>query len=124
MSYNIDSVTIVHASGFGIPSGRLAELVLRHGEDAPESSILCLEWLEEGGAVEEAGVVCPRCFWWHGEGSGGEDLLREVLAAFDGEADLVLIWEGGDSLSGLRLRDHVVARHEVVLSLGAEQERG
>lgn len=133
MSYNIDSVKIVHAKGFTLSLAEREVLRKRFVETSPESSIFDADWPTWGSLgnlpvakrnrVDDVeGVVHVRQFWWHGEGSGSSlDVLARVLAAFDGEADLVLTWAGGDSFSGLRLREHVVTRYEVVLTLGKEQ---
>lgn len=107
MSYNIDSIDVIYSKGFAI-GNRYEELAETLASDLPELSVFYDDWNIDRG------------FWWNGEGSGRSyPLLKEVLASFNGEADLVLTWEGGDSFSGLRLRDHKVTEHEVVMSLGA-----
>ena len=58
---------------------------------------------------------------WRGSGSSYDTLIETVLPAFEGEADLVLTWEDGDSFTGLRLRDRVVTKHKVVMTLGEEE---
>lgn len=106
MSYNIDSIAIIYSKDFAIGS-RYEEMAERYSNDAPEISVFYDDWNIEKG------------FWWNGEGSGRSMIaLMDVLSSFDGEVDLVLTWEGGDSFSGLRLRDHVVTEHEVVQTLG------
>lgn len=126
MSYNIDSVEIVHKHGFCITRTRLTALDDEVGA-RPESSIFDL--LADGPSRGFSSVrgpdgvelICPLQFWWSGEGSGRcTDELEQTLAAFEGDADLVLTWEGGDSHTGLRLRNHKVTKHEVVMALGPE----
>lgn len=110
MSYNIDSVDIIYSKDFEIGTG-YEELAERHAGRLPEISVFYDDW------------NISRGFWWNGEGSGSSyEVLKEVLASFNGEADLVLTWEGGDSFSGLRLRDHKVTEHAVVMTLGDERE--
>jgi hypothetical protein len=116
MSYNIDSVTLIHSKDFSIEEDEYYRLKGKHEDEYPECSIF------DGDAVElRDGRFYIKNFWWSGERSGhSEELLREVLAEFDGEADLILTWEGGDSFTGLRLRDNEVVEHEVVMALGEE----
>lgn len=60
---------------------------------------------------------------WSGDGSGHTfDTLKDVLPFFKGEADLVFIWEGGDSLSGLKVRDGTVTEHRVKYVLGERKK--
>jgi hypothetical protein len=129
VSYNIDSIDIIHRSDdFGIRRSVLFGLELVE-DDMPESNVI--DQLMEVGShtvikdAEDDGrdLLSPKGYglWWYGEGSGrSEDKLKAVLAAFEGEVDLVLTWEGGDTHSGLRLRDGVVTEHEVVMALGEE----
>jgi hypothetical protein len=116
VSYNIDSISIVHSKDFSISEDEYHRLKGKHICEVPECSIF-----DEDAEEFNDGRFFPKYFWWCGEGSGhSEPLLKEVLAAFDGEADLILTWEGGDSHSGLRLRDHRVTEHLVRMSLGKE----
>jgi hypothetical protein len=119
VSYNIDSTEIIYRKGFSIASADFHKLQEQFENEGPEISILncvedCLKPGEEGRLnVEE--------FWWTGSGSGRTyELLKQILAKFDGEADIVLTWEGGDSFDGLRLRDHKVTCHEVIMQFGEE----
>jgi hypothetical protein len=108
VSYNIDSILTIYQSGFGF-GPTYDELAAKHQRDAPTLSVFDNNW----------NVTQP--FWWNGERSGSSfEALLEVLASFEGEIDLVLIWEGGDSIDGLRLRNHKVTRHRVLCSLGEE----
>lgn len=121
MSCNITSIDIVHSNGFGVDLDALHDLAETIIE-RPDASVFDPQW---------ATICCPgrtasyaheiSCVWWSGDWSGHTlGGLIEVLSVFDGEADLVLTWEGGDSHTGLRLRDHKVTRHEVVMALGDE----
>ncbi len=126
MSYNIDSVEVIDSHGFCITLAKL-EAIKPDECDMPEGNVF--DMVDEGHHVEKfkgpdgSGVqlICLSGFWWYGEGSGrAEDTLIEVLSHFDGRADLLLTWEGGDCHSGLRLRDGKVTKHEVVFALGDE----
>jgi hypothetical protein len=68
-------------------------------------------------------------FPWGGAGSGwatqsthGKSTLEKILAKTKGDADIVLTWEGGDSHSGVRVRDGKITWHEVVMALGEEEK--
>jgi hypothetical protein len=116
VSYNIDSISIVHSEDFSISENEYHRLKGKHICEVPECSVF-----DEDAEEIRDGRFYPRHFWWCGDGSGHtEPILREVLSAFDGEADLVITWEGGDSFSGLRLRNHKVTEHEIDMRLGDE----
>lgn len=121
MSYNISHIEIVNSKDFSISKARYLELRMEFEDerdgDRPESNIFDKGWLKH--ACEERDErLYPKRIWWGSDGSGSlEHVLREVLAEFDGEADLVLTWEGGDSISGLKLRDHKVTEAEVSMGL-------
>lgn len=121
MAYNIDTITILKSDGFAIPRPRWEELVEKHSNEVPESSVLDDDFPKRC-CEEHRGLLFVNSFPFHGEGSGSAiDLLVEtILPAFLGSADLLLIWEGGDSTSGLRLLNGKVTRHEVVSALGKE----
>ncbi len=118
MSYNIDSIDIIAADGFCIPRPKLAALVSEFGDELPECSVLHPEMTKDWD--EFRGMLFPKRFDWYGEGSGGtfETLRDKVLPAFLGSADLLLVWEGGDSQSGLRLVNGIVTEHEITFALG------
>jgi hypothetical protein len=126
MSYNIDSIEIIASDGFRISRAKYDELkeAFEDSEKLPESSCFDDDWVTV--CTKEVGDhIYPKHFWWQGEFSGRthETLYDEVLPQFEGEADLVLIWEGGDGINGLRLRDGKVTEHEVVQTLGKEIQR-
>lgn len=110
MSYNIDSILTIYENSFGF-GPTFDDLAEKHQSVAPENSVFDDDW----------NVTQP--FAWCGEGSESSfDVLLEVLASFEGQVDLVLIWEGGDLIDGLRLRNHKVTRHRVLCSLGEQIE--
>ncbi len=128
MSYNIDSIEIVHNRNFCIGKIRYDHLkAVTDWDEIPEGSIFEDGWVDQCTEVVLEGKlglnIYPKRWWWLGERSGHTiDSLKETLGYFDGEADLVLTWEGGDSHTGLRLRDGAVTEHEVVMRLGEECE--
>ena len=111
MSYNIDSVETVYSKDFEI-GPTFEEMAAKYADAAPEISVFRDDWNIRYG------------FAWSGIGSGmraAQEALPEVLSSFNGEVDLILTWEGGDSFSGLRLRNHKVTKHDVVMTLGKEK---
>lgn len=72
----------------------------------------------EGNLHEQLGVD-P---YFDGEGSGRNfHVFLEILQSTSGNADILLIWEDGDSFSGLRVRDGSVEEKEVYFSLDAPE---
>ena len=73
----------------------------------------CLE--DYGGGKETVEVSNVE---WYGERSGVTyDTYLKALALTRGWAEIVVVWEGGDELDGLRVMEGKVTRHEVKISL-------
>jgi len=138
MSYNVDSAEIISgkltisASAYhqwkddeGLP-----EISPFDGLDASFFTRKCKNGHDSGGkkfcgdcgaeAQEGPATVEITSFHWGGCGSGHAyyDALPRFLAALEGSADLVFVWEGGDSISGVRVENGKVVEHEVVQTLG------
>lgn len=117
MSYNINSTEILSGSLSMKASKVLAWRARRR--DLPE---LCpLDDLPGNGALlQDLNADIPlQKFWWSGEFSGhAYDLLAEFVADVQGEADILFTWEGGDSFSGIRIKDGKFTEHKVVMALG------
>lgn len=114
----IQHIEIVSSQGFSISEINLASLYETYGHSQlPEVNVL--DQYISRPAVSGR-VHIDDGFWWCGMFSGESfGVLREMLGCFDGEADLITIWKHGD-LRGLRLRDHNVTEHEVIMALGEE----
>lgn len=114
MSYNIDSVQIV--TGFLTIESSLARKFAKDKgkyemSQVPEDNFLDDVLIDDG----EIKIDNPE---WSGEGSGRSfDLFKEVLGLTKGTADLVLTWEGGDSITGLRITDGLVEEKKVRMVL-------
>lgn len=107
MSYNIDTVDYIGEGRLTIDSKIGLAFAKKHQDRLPESHLF--EDLED----DEGTVVIenPR---WCSEGSGYRfDLFKAALALTKGEADLVLVWEGGDSTTGLRVVNGEVTEKKV-----------
>lgn len=109
MSYNIDNIDV---------TGTL--ICTQEGKD--EFLKDCPEGFEECSFKKVKDL--PGFFkvivsdWIH-DGSGyGYDRLKECLKLTTGEADLILIWEGGDTVGGLRVKNGKVTEHKVIQALG------
>jgi hypothetical protein len=124
MSYNIDNIDIVSMDGFCITRSALQDLAEKlSGEDVhpPEGNFID-GFLEGSGCENVRGMLFAERIDWTGEGSGHTfDEFKECLKSFNGTADMVLTWEGGDSHSGLRVRNGKVTEHEIVMALGKEK---
>jgi hypothetical protein len=117
LSYNIDTHVLV--SGNLTLTGAQIRAFLEEGDRLPEDCHL-LDFDAEDLDPEKTYDFEPS---WRASGSGWsyEDvLLKKVLPATRGSADIIYTWEGGDSFTGIRVVDGVVTRHEVEMVLGAE----
>jgi len=120
VSYNADTIDIVASDGLSIDEDgwlKLRRSVKR--EDRPE---LCVLDEDSDDFVFSNSKMFPKFMRWTGEGSGysWDTFISKVLPAFDGSCDLVVCFEGGDSYQGIRLRDHKVTIHKVLMILGEE----
>lgn len=112
MSYDINSIDIVSGQLQITPAG-----LLRFAQEVEADPGLYLpEGMED---LKSPGDFLDGCTLtrvpWYGEGSGrSEPLLREFLSRCDGEAALLLCWEGGDSYTGLIVRHGNVTDGAVV----------
>ena len=137
MSYNITS-TITLRSTLTITRGN-AEAILRdHKRRLPELHFLDpeniqLKPLRCPKGHHANGMFCATCgakidgldeqisileFWWYGICSGDLGQLATVAAFTSGEAEVVLVWERGDAVGGIKIKDGVVTEHEVTYAFG------
>lgn len=123
MSYNVDHVAVLSGELEVSPEGR-AWLVREDramvGPDAwlPESVPDLCEPASDGWAK-------IRHFWWSGESSGNAvyyGAFEKFIGFTRGSADIVLVWEGGDSMTGYRVSDGEMVEHNVVMTLGEPLE--
>jgi hypothetical protein len=111
MSYNIDNIKVIAGGPLKIDKATL-DTLLDEDVDRPEGNLLD----EYADAEPDAdGNVTLKDLWWYGEGSGStyDTFTDEVLPATTGKANLVIIWEGGDSVTGLRVIDGTVTECDV-----------
>lgn len=111
MSYDIDGVRYISGE---LTIGRDKAINFRdtHEDRLPEDTFLHDVSLRD---PEPFVIKNPS---WCGEGSGRSfDLFKRALALTQGEADILLTWEGDGSFTGLRVRDGVVTEHKVKFRL-------
>lgn len=137
MSYNVSS-TVTLSTSLTITPGNAALLrregVLAEGHFLDDRAVT-IPKLRCGQGHVSHGPFCVRCgskvegidvdvpiseFWWYGIGSGYMGNLAIAASFTKGEAEVILVWEGGDSISAIRIKDGVVTEHEVDYAIGAE----
>ncbi len=111
MSYNIDTVRYVSGKLFiDIKLARDLYRQLDKKRELAEDNFLVdlIDSDVEDGLVE---IDRPA---WNGEFSGSEyDVLKRLLERTEGEAQLLLVWEGGDRQTGLSVKNGVVKETKV-----------
>jgi hypothetical protein len=117
MSYNIDSVEYL-SGRLEIQRGVAQSLASQYESDLAEDNLF--DYLDLGGPLdgdpEEWLVIKDPT--WSGEGSGRrEHVFHAILAKTRGKAELLLTWEGGDSLSGLSVLNGVVTERKAKVTL-------
>ena len=111
MSYNITHTEYLGRGRLSIRRSEAARFRKRYKDLLPETNFL--DDIEEGRGFFE--IEEPL---WCGEGSGmAYDLLPEILACTEGKALILFVWEGGDSQTGLEVKDGVVRTRGVKVEM-------
>lgn len=111
MSYNIDAIIVLDGSELTMLAANVVSLHAQLAEDheMPESNVLHDKLAEAQRSTNETlvNLTSGEYLHWTGEGSGHLlDVLKErVVPMTRGRAELVLIWEGGDSITGAIIAD-------------------
>lgn len=111
MSYNIDTVRVIVNSGATMKVADIFHLHCREEEFPSRCFIRQMAANYERLLYGSAGTHQPITdFHWHGEGSGTswDGLKEEVAAAISGELLAVFVWEGGDSVTLVHIKDGVL----------------
>jgi hypothetical protein len=122
VSYSIDSNEYL-SGRLSISLGDWRRLANELSDDLPERTFLNEQTPPQG---DDSVIVPIVKFWWYGEGAGyeSEELFKKKVAPFlIGEADILLVWEGGDSHTGWRIIDGKVTDCKVVSSLVPIEQR-
>lgn len=150
MSYNIDSVDCLILDAY-MKVSDVRDLLQNHADKLPEICFLNelrLPKVFVGGAAFDAAIEELRQhdeaaarrildkaagveriklsnLWWQGEGSGRAfDFFKEHVAPLiQGKVEAVLIWERGDSLTGLRIKDGLLEEMDVEQKLIPKKAR-
>lgn len=130
MSYNINSAEFIGPSTLTI-GGADVRYLAESVTDRPSSNLIDRILRETSGITTGMRVPGLRLDdtaeypvkageLWRGEFSGStyDALIEKVLPLTSGSADIVFTWEGGDSFTGIRVRNGIVTRHKVVRALG------
>jgi hypothetical protein len=121
VSYNIDSVDTPELDAW-MRAADVVSLFEEHHDSLPEGCFLedIIGTAEDATTSNEpdAKIELPH-LWWYGEGSGHSfDLLKDTIGKkIMGRVDAIFTWEGGDSVSGLRIKDGVVTECDVKMTL-------
>jgi len=115
MSYNISTIEYIGPGRLTITATDLGRAMIELRGKAPEGSFIddTMKLRVLSSDVLEVTRVD-----WCGEGANNTEDLFAALSHTQGMADLLLIWEGGDSMTGLRVNDGEVTAHDVDIRLG------
>ena len=119
MSYNISTIEYIGPRRLTITATDLGRAMIKLRGKAPEGSFI--DDTMKRRALSPDVLEIARVDWC-GEGANRVEDLHTALAHTQGRADLLIIWEGGDSMTGLRVNDGEVVAHEVVIHLGEAAE--
>jgi hypothetical protein len=123
MSYNIDTVQVLSSTA-QIKAKDIIELL--EGDNFPEDCFLnalrkpAMKALLKGDPDK---LLDVEEFNWRGECSGSsfEYFRDNIIPLISGEAELVFVWEGGDSVSGMRIKDGTCKECQVEYKLSIEE---
>lgn len=120
MSYNIDTVRLLETTDARIRLTDVDALLERLEDDLPEACFLrdlADKTPDENGMVEISDLD------WSGEGSGKtfRENFPEVVPYIVGRVEAILVWEGGDSTTGLRIVDGKMTKPAVIQTLTPEE---
>lgn len=110
MSYNIDRITVLRGT-LSIDAAEARAFARKHAGDTPAGSFLSA-WAKLDDQCH--GPIPQQKISWCHDGSGDSfELFKSALSLTRGDADLVLIWERGDYVSGLKVREGRVEEMDV-----------
>lgn len=130
MSYNITNWTTKRIENLVIPFSALYDASIRK-DWIPEQPRLvphsghqgivieggCGQMIEGSFADETNSAIRVSNFDMHGEGSGSfwHEVLKSALEKSTGTLEVIRIWEGGDYIDRLRVKDGVLSEEKVEL---------
>lgn len=122
MSYNVDHAEYIGEGRLTISRSDREGLLAVHEDELCECNFID-PYNEECCLVagDDPDTWIIKRPWWYGEGSGrgvADVLVKHILPLTKGHAQILLVWEGGDSITGLEVTDGVVVEREVIFTLG------
>lgn len=127
MSYNITNWTTKHIENLVIPFSALYDASIRKDWLPEQPRIIpgqgiviecgCGQTINGSFADETNSAIHVSGFDMHGEGSGSfwHEVLNQALEKSTGMLEVVRIWEGGDYIDRLRVKDGVVTEEKIEL---------
>ncbi len=117
MSYNISSVKILKINAYML-AGDIILLHSNEHQDLPESCFLKDLYEEASDKIKNssplAQIKLTKLNWCHSwSGMSFDVLINNIAPMIKGNAEVVFIWEGGDSISGLKINDGIVTKCDV-----------
>lgn len=119
LSYNIDEIKVISGQLF-IHDKVAKKLLKKHKNELPEMHFLENSDMEftKLSEPDANGMMKIDDLLWGGEGSGSTfDTLMDILENTKGEAEILIIWEGGDSIQGFRIKDGEVTEKKVKITM-------
>jgi hypothetical protein len=119
MSYNIDTDYALTIKAH-MTAKSIRTLFKAHCRNLPEDNFL--ENLHDSltGDEEDSDLIPLKNVTWRCTGSGRTYeaiFIKKICPHIKGEVEVVFTWEGGDSQTGLRIRDGKVTRPKVLVAL-------
>ncbi len=119
MSYNISNWKTKKIKSFKIPLNQL--IILQHAT----VELVRIDFVKATGAAEDFEIsgklidglveVEEICLMGEGSGTAWQDQLKDLLTASSGYLSALLVWEDGDSISTLEVKDGAVEDNELEL---------
>lgn len=117
MGWNIDSVDTPVLNAW-MKAGDVVKLYKKLEDELAEGNFL-EEMLGEAETAcadgdKDRQIKLPN-FWWYGgySGTSHKTLIKKIAPKVMGEVEAIFYWEGGESISGLAIKDGKVAECEV-----------
>lgn len=120
MSYNIDSVKCLILDA-QMKASDILNSYFDYEEHLPESNFLdhYFDRAEELVDLDRDEMINIDNFYWSGSGAGSRslNLLKKIAPLIVGKVHAVLIWEGGDSITGFKIEDGKFIECKVSMAL-------
>lgn len=122
MSYNCSNIKIISNNNFRIKISAYDKLDddINISSNLPEFSLFEKTWVSDQ-TIDNEFIYVKNIYWcMEYSGQSWDIFLNKVLPAFEGQADLICIWEGGKDITGYRVDNGKVSKREVIQVLSKE----